>query len=396
MKYVLKELRRHKWRTIFSIAGYTFAAVFIFVILSITESNKAGSMGILQNTGTHMIVYIPVSESICTSSDAGGTVFAEGVHTMMLDNDLLLTVKNTTGVKDAAPCLLYKMYDKKFGSEISIAGIDTASLATGTNVCAAKNVTEGKYLSGKPDEVVAFESFAKAHDLSPGDTMNIFGSKLILAGIVNPGIRPVKADFYAPISLVRESLRDKMKCVAPGFDMNIILIEVDDSRQQDIVITKLKNMMYKFSVSSYNCYQPAYRVMSIIDRTSAGLTILIVIFLVIFSGKTQLTSLIERFREIGIMKSLGWSDLDLGTHIFLASFIQAITGVTLGLLAGIGLIALISNLQLPLYGNNELTPAFSVIPLIYALSLAGAFIAAIFPVIKIVRTSAGEIIKNYQ
>jgi hypothetical protein len=30
------------------------------------------------------------------------------------------------------------------------------------------------------------------------------------------------------------------------------------------------------------------------------------------------------------------------------------------------------------------------------LIMAGAFIAAIFPVIKIVRTSAGEKIKNYQ
>ncbi len=84
--------------------------------------------------------------------------------------------------------------------------------------------------------MVAFESFAKAHNLSPGDTLDIFGSKMILAGIVNPGIRPVKADFYAPINLVRESLRDKLKCVAPGFDMNIILVEVDDSRQQDNVI----------------------------------------------------------------------------------------------------------------------------------------------------------------
>lgn len=395
MRYIFKELRRHRWRTIFSIIGYAVATIFILIILCITGSNKSDSFGILQGTGTHLIVYIPTDESICTSSAAGGTVFAEGVHTMMLDNDLLVTVKNTEGVKDAAPCLLYKMYDEKFGKDISIAGIDTANMATSTNVCARSNVIEGRYFSDDQNEIVAFESFAKAHNISPGDTMDIFGGKLILAGIVNPGIRPVKADFYAPISLVRTILKDNLRCSAPNFDMNIVLVEVADSRLQDNVIGRLKNMMYKFSVSSYNCYQPAYRVMSIIDRSSTGLTILILVFLVIFSGKTQLTALIERFREIGILKSLGWSDLDLGINIFMVSFIQAVIGVTVGLLIGAGVIEVLKNLELPISQYIEFRFRYTSIPLLYALSIAGAFVAGIFPVVKICRTKAGEIIKNY-
>ena len=395
MRFIIKELRRHFWRTIISITGYTIAAIFILIILCITGSNKTDSFGILQSTGTHLIVYIPTTESICTSSKAGGTVFAEGVNTMMLDNDLLRTVKNVDGIKDAAPCLLYKMYNEKFQSEISIAGIDTTSTATKTNVCASTNVMKGRYLSVNPGEVVALESFASAHNLSPGDTLDIFGGKLVLAGIVNPGIRPVKADFYAPINVVRTILKDKLQCSAANFDMNIILVEVTDSRIQDNVIDRLKNMMYKFSVSSYNCYQPAYRVMSIIDQSSAGLAVLIFIFLILFSGKTQLTALIERFREIGILKSLGWTDLDLSSHILMVSFIQSLIGVTLGLLLGIGVIQFLKNLEIPLAQYIEFRFQYTSIPLLYSLALAGAFIASIFPIIKIYRTKAGDIIRNY-
>ena len=395
MRYVFNELRRHFSRTMFSIFGYVIASVFILIILCITGSNKNDSFGILKSTGTHFIIYIPTDASCCTSNIANGSVYAEGVKTMMLDHDMIRTIKNVQGVRDAAPCLLYKMYNEGFKSDISIGGIDTTSIATKSNVCARTNIVSGKFLSTNPDELVAEESFAVAHNLSLGDTMNVFGGKMVLAGIVNSGIKPVKADFYAPIEFVRSILKDKLQCNAPYFDMNIILVEVADSRLQDKVMESIKNMMYKFSVSSYNCYEPAYKVMSIIDKSSVGLTLLIFLFLIIFSAKTQLTALVERFREIGILKSLGWSDFDLSTHIFLVSFIQSIIGVTIGLLLGIGVIQILKNLENPLFHYIEFRFQYTSIPLLYCLSLSGAFLASIFPIIRIYRTKAGDIIKNY-
>jgi ABC-type antimicrobial peptide transport system permease subunit len=122
---------------------------------------------------------------------------------------------------------------------------------------------------------------------------------------------------------------------------------------------------------------------------------MILIFLIIFSAKTQLTALIERLREIGILKSLGWSDFSLSSHIFLVSFIQSVIGVTLGLLIGIGLIQVLKNLSIPLFQNIEFRFQYTSIPLIYCLSLSGAFIASIVPVIRIYQIRAGDIIKNY-
>ncbi|HQG76844.1 MAG TPA: ABC transporter permease [Bacteroidales bacterium] len=395
MIYIFKGLRRHKWRTIFSVTGYALATVFILLILSVADANKNDSYGVLQSTGTHFIVYIPTEANLCTSNIANGSVFAEGVKTMMLDHDMVRTIRNVEGVKDAAACLQYKMFDGVFQSEVSIAGIDTSSLATRTNVLAPAHVISGRYFSGRPEELLAEESFAAAHDLSPGDTLKIFGGKMIVAGIVNSGIRPVKADFYAPISLVRTILKDRLLCNAPNFDMNIILVEVADARVQDNVITRIRNMMYKFAVSTYNCYQPANRVMSIIDRSSIGLTGLIFLFLVIFSAKTQLTALMERFREIGILKSLGWSDSSLAIHVFLVSLIQSVAGVTAGVLLAFGLIEFLGHLDNPVFSSYSFRLRFGTIPLIYALSLIGAVAAGLYPAIRIFRTKAGDIIRNH-
>lgn len=394
MRYVVKELLRHRWRTIFSITGYAVASVFILVLLCITGSNKKDSFGILQNTGTHFIVYIPSTTACCTSSTANSGVIAEGVRTMMMDSSIIRSIENVEGVKDAAPCLLFRMHDEGFKGDITLSGIDTTSIATASSSCSRTNLVSGKFLSANPSELVAEQSFAAAHSLSVGDTLHVFGGKMTIAGIVNSGIKPVKADFYAPITFVRSILKDNLRCNSPYFDMNIVLVEVEDARMQNDVMAKIKNMMYKFAVSSYNCYEPASKAMSVIGKSSLGITVMIFVFLVIFSAKTQLTALMERFREIGILKSLGWSDLRLGMNVIGISLIQALTGVTTGILIGIAVIVILRNNGSTIFGAAGFAFSYAGIPLLYILALAGALIAAVFPLVKIYYTRPGDIIKN--
>jgi putative ABC transport system permease protein len=398
MNYILKELLRHKWRTIAGISGYLIATLFILLVLSITRANERDSIGILRGTGTHFIVYIPSNTSCCKSCDSessNGSLVAEGVFTLMLNSDLIPAIKEIEGVRDAAPYLLYRIFDENLQTEVSLGGIDTGSIATKNNVCAVTNLIEGKYLSESSDEIVAEESFARAHGLSVGDTLKTYGSKLRLAGIVNSGIKPGKADLYAPIENVRTILKDRMKCISTGFDMNIVLVEVTDARIQSRVIKQLKQRMNYLAVSSYNCYQPASEVMNIMEGTSTILTVLIFLFLIIFSAKTQLTSLMERFREVGILKSLGWSNYRLSRQILLISLFQSLTGAALGVLSGFVLIGILNHYEVKLFSTMEFHFQSGAIPVLILLPLAGGLIAGIFPIIKLYRTKAGDMINNY-
>jgi putative ABC transport system permease protein len=398
MKYLIKELRRHSSRTIASISGYIISTVFILLALSVTLTNEKSSFGILKGTGTHFIVYVPTNTSCCVNcdnQDSKGSLVAEGVNTIMLTSDLIDSVKKINGVRDAAPYLLYKLHVAKYSADISLGGIDMNSIATTNNVCAKTNLIAGKFLSDKPDELVAEESFAMAHNLVVGDTLKAYGSKFLLAGIINSGIKPGKADVYAPIGNVRRILREDLKCMSPGFDMNIILVEVADSRIQSRVISQLKDRMKYFSISSYNCYQPASQAMSVIEKASTLLTVVIFIFLLIFSARTQFTSLMERSREIGILKSLGWSNTRLSNQIILLSLIQAFTGVIVGILTGLIIILLLNSNQITLFNTMEFNFRIRLIPLLIAISLAGGLVAGILPIIKLHRTKAGDMINNY-
>ena len=398
MKYLIKELRRHYGRTIASLSGYALSTLFILLVLSVTLTNEKSSFGILKGTGTHFIIYIPTNTSCCVNcnnEDSKGSLVAEGVNTIMLTSDLIDSVKKIKGVRDAAPYLLYRLHESKYSADISLGGIDMNSIATTNNVCAKTNLVAGKFLSDKPDELVAEESFAMAHNLAVGDTLKAYGGRFLLAGIINSGIKPGKADVYAPIGNVRRILRDDLKCISPGFDMNIILVEVSDSRIQSQAISQLKDKMKYFTISSYNCYQPASEVMTIIEKGSTLLIVLIFIFLLIFTTKTQLTSLMERSREIGILKSLGWSNTRLCNQIILISLIQALIGVALGILTGLLIILLMNSNQIRLFNLVEFNFRIRVIPVLIALSLIGGLMAGILPIIKLYRTKAGDMINNY-
>lgn len=395
MRYLIKEIRRHLWRTIASISGYALAAFFIFLLVSVNAKNENDSSVILKGTGTHFIIYIPSKTSCCVNPNANGSLFADGVYTQMLNLELLDSVNKIKGVRATAPYLLYEVYDNNFQAQISLGGIDTSSIATKNNVCAVTNLVSGKYISDNPNEIIAEESFAVGHHLSIGDSLSIFGSKVILAGIINSGIKPGKADFYSSIENVRRILKDKLHCKSVGFDMNIILVEVADSRLQDNVIKQLKKDMSFFSISSYNCYQPASQVLAIISQTSAIVSILIFIFLIVFSAKTQLNSLIERYREIGILKSLGWSNIRISNQIILTSLIQSIIGVSIGILLGVLTILLMNYFHVRLFDVLEFHLKYKSIPFIIALSLLGGLIASLFPIIKLLRTKAGDMINNY-
>ncbi len=398
MKYFFKEFYRHKWRTLASISSYFLASFFLLLILSLNYSQQNDSVGILRSTGTHFIVYLPSQVSCCPpgcEDPTDGSLIAEGGYTMMLNSDVISTIRSIAGVRAAAPYLLYKLYDKRLQCDITLGGIDTSNIATKSNVCSADNIISGTYLKGNKGEIVAEESFSMAHKLKVGDTLQAFNGKLIIGGIVNSGIKPGKADLYAPIDHVQDILKDDLQCISDGFDMNIILVEVADARIQNRVMNDIKKQLSFLAISSYNCFQPASDVMGIMENAGTVLSVIIFIFLIIYSAKNQLTALMERYREIGILKSLGWKDSSLSFQIVASSLLQSLAGSIIGILFGL-IVALMFGMNgTRVFNSFEFIIQPDWIPVIVLLCLFGAALATILPVIRLHRLEAGEMINSY-
>ena len=69
--------------------------------------------------------------------------------------------------------------------------------------------------------------------------------------------------------------------------------------------------------------------------------------------------------------------------------------VIIGILVGLLIILLMNSNQIKLFDMVEFNFRIRIIPVLIALSLAGGLIAGIFPIIKLYRTKAGDMINNY-
>lgn len=419
MKYVFKELKRHIWRTVISISGYLIASLFILLIIAVTHNNKKDTETILKGTGTHFAIYVPSGQpynnvpfdpacckepEFCSTASVAkqsvvdfknGSLYSDGVYTKLLSRNFLGQIRKVKGVKEASPYLLYKKYEKRFKTEVSLGGIEPGSIATQNNVCAFNDIIEGVFLSSDTGEVVAEEAFARAFDLHVGDTLSYCEKKLKLVGIINSGVKPGKADLYTTFDNLKFILKDQVKFNMSGFDLNVILVEVEDSRNQAGVMEAIKIQNQYASLSSYNCYKPAANVMTIIGKTSAILYGIIFLFLIVFAAKTQTTSLMERLREIGILKAIGWSNNRLGVQIIAGSVIQALIGSIIGAVFYFIIIYALNQFEVELLEISVDNIHLTQIILVWGLSLSGALIASLFPIIKIWRLSAGDIMRSY-
>lgn len=177
--------------------------------------------------------------------------------------------------------------------------------------------------------------------------------------------------------------------------MNIILVEIADAGNQDDVMNTLKIQNQYVSISSYNCYVPAKNVMTIIGKASLILYGIIFLFLIILAAKTQTTSLIKRLREIGILKSLVWSNRRLSIQIITGSIIQALIGIIIGFALALFILLLLKYFNIQLIETSMIIIQWSQILFVCALTLTGGLIASLFPIIRIYRLMAGDIMRYY-
>lgn len=375
---------RYRSRTITNVLGYTIAITLMILVLSIGRHHFLSAIGILRTTGTHFMVFIPARDVCCDIEFKKGGPYAEGVFTHPLSMNQLKKIRQLPYVKDAAPYLLFRKYYRRYDAFVSIGGLELNSLATTTNVCAKTNVLEGRFLKPEDRDVVILEeSFARLTGRKVNSVIKIFDQEFRIVGIVNCGIKPAKADMYASLKTVQRIASKYAACVG-DIDMNIILVEVADAQKQEEVFLSVQKILKESTISSYNCYIPARDVMNILDKASWLITLIIIIAVTLFALKSQFASIIERTHEIGILKTLGWTNRSILEQILTESIVQAIVGGTIGCLFSIFVSMLF----------KELTIYWLSVGLGIILILLSGVVAGMFPALKAIRLNPVEAIRQ--
>ncbi len=186
-----------------------------------------------------------------------------------------------------------------------------------------------QYLQGGPfqgpDDALVDDYIARQRHVRVGDTMEILNHNFRVAGIVENGRGARK---FVPMTTLQDLIGAKDKA-------SVFYVKLDDPANADAVVAAVKVQpgMERYSVLSTPDYLSMMTPSHLPGfRPFIGVVIgvsLIIGFLVIF--QSMYTAVMERTREIGILKSLGASKLYIVNVILRETVLLALAGIAVGI-----------------------------------------------------------------
>ena len=226
-----------------------------------------------------------------------------------------------------------------------------------------------------PDDALVDDLYARSHHAQVGQTLQILSHNFRITGIVDHG---KGSRIFVPIQTLG-ALNG-----TPG-NASIFYIRTDNPKNQQAVIDEIQNTP---AMSTYQV-QTLAEWMSImtpghLPGFNIALNVVIAIavivgFLVIF--QSMYTAVMERTREIGILKSLGASKLYIVNLILRETVLVAIAGIIVGIAATQGL-KVFMDLRFPTM-TFLLTQHWRVYGAVIA--LVGSILGALYPAWKAAR-----------
>jgi putative ABC transport system permease protein len=381
--------------------GYVAAVAFMIILVSIGQAYSVVATSVLRGVGTHFAVFIPANIESPNESAVGP--FFKGVYTESFNMSVVEAIGALPGVGDAAPYLMFILGNRTIG------GIDIDRLATNTTAVSPGDVVEGRYLQASDsDGVLLDEVFAGSIGLGVGSNMDAFDRTFKVVGIVNPslGSKPAgMAEMYALIGVVRDIMRSYSgsNYTLGSGDSNIVLVEVAHVGETEEVDRVKKSVLEtletyvgkKGSLVGYGCYVPARDVVSITEENAWVVSLILMVSVTLFTLRSQFGAVVERTKEIGVLKAIGWADSDVMRQILVESVFQGLFGGLVGVSLGYVLAYLVSLVGFVSAEGMILTVSPMVIIAGLTAALLGGIVAGIFPAWRAAKLQPADALRRF-
>lgn len=352
-RMIVANLAYRPLRSLISIVAVAVEVILILLIVGLATGMLNDSKRRTQGTGADVVVRPPGSSVITGITGAPAPV---GVA------DVLRKQSHVVAVSPVAAQLVAG------GSLEVIYGIAPPSFDA---VGGPFQYLEGSSFQG-PYDMLVDDYFAAAHKTRVGDTIEILNHQFRVCGIVENGRG---ARRFIPI----ETMQNLIGAVNKA---SLFYVKLDDPANADVVAHQIKEIpgMQGYSVMSMRellslMTPDKLPGLSTFIKVVVGIAVVIG-FIVIF--QSMYTAVMERTREIGILKSLGASKLYIVRVILRETLLLAVAGIVVGIL--------ISFAAKPILGYKfptlpvEITGGWILRATIVA--IIGAMLGAIYPAFK--------------
>lgn len=304
---------------------------------------------------------------------ASGSLGLSGSESLRLPVTLAGEIEQVAGVAAAVPIAqnTVPVKDATTGTRL-VDGVRFEEYARVANL----QIVSGRAFADGTDEVIADAAWVQSRELKIGDTMPIYERDFTLVGIYEPA---AGARVKIPLSTMQEQLGsdDRASAIlvkaADGTSPEA-LAETLHTRFPDtqIIMTKELEELYMQSIPALNVF------LNVVIGVAGAVSALIILL-------TMYTTVTERTKQIGVLKSLGMSNAGVAWVIVQEALLISLGGILFGVAATFLLKFILSQ-------TSTLTVQIepSVVLTIVGVGLLSGVIGALYPGLRAARLDPVE------
>jgi putative ABC transport system permease protein len=350
-KMIISNLAYRPLRSIISIFAVAIEVTLILLIVGFALGTLNDNRQRTKGTGADVMVRPPGSSNFAAFSSAPVSVKV---------GDVLLRMPHVAAVAPAVVQTTNKL-------EL-ISGIDLKQFE---GLAGPMRYLEGGAFQG-PDDMIVDDYYAAAHKIHVGDKVSALNHDFRVSGVVPQG-RGSRT--YVPIATLQALTGAEGKA-------SLFYLKADNPENADAIVQEIKAYP---GLENYNV-QTMEEWLSMMTPNNIPMLskfidvvigiALVIGFLVIF--QSMYTAVMERTREIGILKSLGASKTYIVRVILRETLVLAIAGIVVGTLLSF-IAAYIIRAQIP---TTQVQFTAGWVLRAAVLAVVGAMIGATYPAVK--------------
>jgi len=233
------------------------------------------------------------------------------------------------------------------------------------------NVVEGERLTTN-HQIMLGRMMADNMNVGVGDTIELMSSRFRVVGIYESG-----TGFYELGGVV--SLRDGQTLIGKPRKVSLYMVKVKDPSQAEEIVEMINTRfpeVYAALTGEFANQMPDFEAS---NAMMAGISFLAIVVGGVGVMNAMLMSVLERTREIGVLRALGWRRVHILRMIMTESLLLGIFGAIVGILVAFGLGDLL--IRAPVMGDLlqlrwEIDIFYSAIGLAISLGVLGGFYPA--------------------
>ena len=353
--FVFGQLFHRKTRSVVTILGVAIGVVLVTLIVGLANGQLSERARREASTGAEILVR------------PAGSGMSPLQATLAIDLSMVPEVRAVEGVAAVVPMGQHLERSKSGFGWKSIDGVDFAEFAVlnGTKILEGRAPVEGK------DEVVVDTVFAKTAEGKLNQTVDFGGKQLTIVGVYSP----------ESMSRLKIPLADMQEFYNARGSASILMVKLHDGVDVDQVARALGDRLPEnqiiLSRDLPSFYARGIPALNTFLNVVVGVSVLISTLVILL---TMYTTVIERTRQIGVLKSLGASRTFIAVVIESEALIISSIGVAVGFAAAVAVAFAIRNatsLQI------EFDPKWVLVTGV--LGIASGLIGAMYPALRAAR-----------